>query len=171
MLQHEMEMNQYTVMRENNRWISEDRDGFLIQDSPQKTALCSKNYKSLISSSSSSLIPVCIHLGLDESNFCIWNFGMAVSGIEWGCLAIGVAPGPGVKGLERSIAQGLAAALEMILPKWNHPEGWSTCNLLNRQKGHRTYVGISCLLRHSQRGKRTLFLVQKMYTRLDGCWM
>lgn len=35
MLQHEMEMNQYKVMRENNMWISEDRDGFLIQDFPQ----------------------------------------------------------------------------------------------------------------------------------------
>ena len=28
-LQHEMEMNQYKEMRENNTWISEDRDGFL----------------------------------------------------------------------------------------------------------------------------------------------
>lgn len=82
MLQHEMEMNQYKVMRENNTWISEDRDGFLIPDFPQKTAMCSKNYKSLISSSSSSLIPVRIHSGLDESTFCIWNLGMAVSGVE-----------------------------------------------------------------------------------------
>jgi len=69
-------------MRENNTWISEDRDGFLIQDFPQKTAMCYKNYRSVISSSSSSFIPVCIHLGLGESTFCVWNSGMAVSGVE-----------------------------------------------------------------------------------------
>lgn len=77
-----MEMNQYKVMRENNMWISEDRDGFLIQDFPQKTAVRSKNCKSLIGSSSGLLIPVCIHSGLDESTFCIWKLGMEVSGAE-----------------------------------------------------------------------------------------
>lgn len=87
-------------MRENNTWISEDRDGFLIQDFPPKTAVCSKNYKSLISSSSSSGIPLCIHSGLDKSTFCIWNSGIAVSGAEQRSLAAGVHPDPEVQGLE-----------------------------------------------------------------------
>lgn len=144
-------------MRENNMWISEDRDGFLIQDFPQKRAMCSKNYKSLISSSSSSVIPLCIHSGLDESTFCIWNSGMAVSGAEQRILATGVHPDPGVKGLGRGIAQGLVPALEMI-----QPEEWSSCKTLDRQKGQGIHVGISCLLRQPQKEKRTLFLIQNL---------
>lgn len=60
----------------------------------------------------------------------------------------------------------------MIQPKLNHPDRWSTCNLLHRQKGHRISVGISCLLRHSQRERKGLCSWSKsLYTWLNGCWM
>lgn len=151
--QHEMEMNRYKIMRENNTLISEDRGGFLIQDSSQKTAVCSKNDKTLISSSSRSLNPVWVHSGLDESTFCVWNLGMVISGAEETCSAVGTGPDPRVKSLGKGLVW-----------KWSRQSwtrGMITCSFL-KQNRWRVYMSISYLLNHSHReGGKRLFVVQK----------